>query len=78
MATKKSISLGDLENRLNKDEKLQAEFLKDPIVVLKREGIELTPDLAKSVKEQFEEIRVKKMQSLLRKPRITIRIVIHF
>lgn len=78
MATKKSISLGDLENRLNKDEKLQAEFLKDPVAVLKREGMELTPDLAKSVKEQFDDIRVKKMQTLAKKPRITIRIVIHF
>jgi hypothetical protein len=76
----KNISFEDLEKRLNRDEKLRAEFLKDPVMVLKREGIELTPEMAKSVKAQFEEIQLPKLQSLALKPSIGIgiRIIIRF
>lgn len=54
----------DLENRLNMDEKLRTDFLKDPTGVLKREGVELTPAMVKAIKTQFKVIQTPKLKSL--------------
>lgn len=72
---KKNMMRG-LEDQLNKDEKLRDEFLKDPVKILKREGIELTPAQAKSVKDQFEDMQLPKAQALAAKPKIGIKISI--
>ena len=74
MVDKKSSHFGDLENRLNSDEKLRNEFFKDPVGVLTREDIKLTPQVAEAIKEQFDLLRTPKFQSLGIKPRIEITI----
>jgi hypothetical protein len=50
-----------LENRLNKDDSLRREFLKDPVKVLKREGVEVTPAMASNLKAQFKDLQLKKL-----------------
>jgi hypothetical protein len=77
---KKSNPLRQLENRLNTEDALRSEFLKDPVGVLKREGIEPTPEMAKSLKSEFTKMQLPKVQSLAAKPKIgiEIRIVIRF
>jgi len=72
----KGQALKDLETRLNRDTALRSRFLKDPVGVLKAEGIELTPTMAKSVKEQFKDLQVPKLDKLAQRPRIGIRITI--
>jgi len=80
MATSKEIQ--SLERRLNADSKLQSEFLKDPVTVLKREGITMTADAAKAVKAQFTELQLQKIPKIpeLAKPKIgiTIKITVKF
>jgi len=41
--------LADLEKRLNHDHQLRNEFLQDPVVVLKREGLTLSPQQENSL-----------------------------
>ncbi len=50
-----------LESRLNKDNSLRREFLKDPVKVLKREGVEVTPAMASNLKAQFKDLQLKKL-----------------
>jgi len=64
----------DLEDRLNSDDGLRAEFLKDPVKVLTREGVDLSPAAAKSVRAQFQGLQLPKIGSS--KPRIGISITI--
>ena len=68
--------LKDLEVRLNRDAALQGEFLKDPVKVLKREGMEVTPDMARAIKAQMAELGVAKIDKLAAKPKIGIKITI--
>jgi hypothetical protein len=79
---KKPNPLKQLEDRLNTEDAFLTEFLKDPVGVLKREGVELTPDMAKSVKAQFTDMQLPKIDALKPKPKprisIEIRISIHF
>jgi hypothetical protein len=42
--------LGDLQNRLNTDSALRQQFFKDPIDVLKKEGISLSPQMERDLK----------------------------
>jgi len=50
-----------LESRLNKDDSLRKEFLKDPVKVLKREGVEVTPAMASNLKAQFKDLQLQKL-----------------
>ena len=53
--------LRDLESRLNKDDNLRREFLKDPVTVLKREGAEVTPAMASNLKAQFKDLQLQRL-----------------
>jgi len=53
--------LRDLESRLNRDDSLRREFLKDPVRLLKREGMEVTPAMANNLKAQFKDLQLKKL-----------------
>lgn len=65
-------ALKNLENQLNRDKNLRAEFLKDPVKILKQEGLEVTPEMAKSVKAQFADMQLPKSQALGLKIKIGI------
>ena len=67
--------LKDLEDRLNRDARLRSEFLKDPVKILKREGVELAPEMARSVREQFKDLQLPKLPKR-RFPKIVIKISI--
>jgi hypothetical protein len=67
--------LKDLEDRLNRDARLRNEFLKDPVRILKREGVELAPEMARSVREQFKDLQLPKLPKV-RFPKIVIKISI--
>lgn len=45
------IDLGNLEKRLNSDLKLRQEFLTDPVATFRREGIQLSPDQERRLRE---------------------------
>ncbi|HWC76890.1 MAG TPA: hypothetical protein VG778_05480 [Blastocatellia bacterium] len=68
--------LKDLETRLNKDDALQRVFLKDPVGLLKREGVELSPSQAREIKAQFTNLQLPKIQTAALRPRISISISI--
>jgi hypothetical protein len=68
-------ALKTLEARLNKDAQLQAAFLKDPVSVLRREGVELTPAMVRAIKSQVTEIGLAKLPKAA-KPKIVISISI--
>jgi hypothetical protein len=53
--------LKKLEDQINRDDKLRSEFLKDPVKVLKREGVEVTPAMASGIKAQFKDLQLQKM-----------------
>ena len=75
MPTRKN-PLKDLETRLNKDDALQRQFLKDPVGMIKREGVELSPAQAKEIKAQFTNLQLPKLQAVQLRPRISIGICI--
>lgn len=54
MAPKTPTSLEDFEDRLNAEPELLAEFLKDPKLVMNREGVAVPPDIADSIKREIE------------------------
>jgi len=62
----KNHALKDLERRLNSDAALRSHFLKDPVKLLADEGVELAPEMAKTVRKQFTELQVSKSQALAR------------
>ncbi len=68
-------SLKKLEAELNRNPELQAAFLKNPVQVLKRQGVELTPAMARAVKSQFAEMQLSRLPKAA-KPKIAIEIVI--
>ena len=41
-------NLIDLQSRLNSDQKLKSEFLNDPVDTLRKEGIDLTPEMERN------------------------------
>jgi hypothetical protein len=63
--------LKDLESRLNSDAKLRGDFLKDPVKLLKSEGVEVTAAMAANIKAQFKDLQ---LQSLPKAAAATIRI----
>jgi len=69
-------ALKALEARLNQDPDLLAKFLKDPVKLIKGEGIALTADQASAIKSQFADLQLKNVPKLKSKPKISISIVI--
>jgi hypothetical protein len=49
--------LADLQNRLRADPKLQQEFLRDPAGVLKREGLTLSPQAEKDLRDLVAQLQ---------------------
>jgi hypothetical protein len=76
MAKGDDSALKKLEARLNSEDALQAEFLKNPVALMKREGVELTPEMEKAVKAQVSELQLGKLSKLAAKPKIGIKISI--
>jgi hypothetical protein len=61
MATQKtSNDLASLQKRLNDDPKLVDKFLKDPVKTLKGEGLSLTPEMAKDLKNMVSASKTPK------------------
>lgn len=84
---KPQINLGDLQKRLNEDPKVLEKFLRDPVAVLKSEGITLSPDMAKDLKDFVQKSKAPNKKDaaigpsgapLRSKLGISIRIVIPF
>jgi hypothetical protein len=73
---KKPNPMKQLEDRLNSEDALRKEFLKDPVSILKREGIELTADQARSVRAQFTNMQLPNVESMAAKPKIVVEISI--
>jgi hypothetical protein len=74
-----SKQLQNLESRLNKDEALRNEFLKNPAKVLKREGFDLDAETTKAVNDQFKDLQLPKLPKLkIPKIKIGISIKIRF
>ena len=46
-----TFDLADLERRLNENQDLQADFMKDPTSVLEREGIVMTPKMKENLEK---------------------------
>jgi len=67
-----------LQTRLNQDDALRGEFLKDPVGALKKEGVTLTPDQANSVKAQIAELQLANLERIpaVNRPKIGISITI--
>ncbi|GEM_PF-6401158 len=70
----RDIRLKNLETRLNKDTKLLAEFMKNPVGILENENIKLTPQMEAAINEQFKLLRSPAIQSLGIRPKINITI----
>jgi hypothetical protein len=49
--------LADLQNRLRSDPKLQQEFLSDPAGVLQREGLTLSPQAEKDLRDLVTQLQ---------------------
>ena len=45
-------NLGAIEQKLNSDPRLWGDFLKDPVDVLHREGIDLAPHMQKELRDE--------------------------
>ena len=45
------IDLGNLEKRLNSDQKLRQDFLTDPVATFRREGVQLSFEQEKRLRE---------------------------
>jgi hypothetical protein len=71
-----SHQLKALEDRLNKEETLLQEFVKNPAQILKREGVELTPEQIKHIEEQVSQINLANIPKTAARPRIGISISI--
>jgi hypothetical protein len=52
------LDLGDLEKRLNEDKTMQKKFLKDPVKLLRDEGVRLAPDMEEYLKSMSTQIKV--------------------
>jgi hypothetical protein len=66
-----------LQNRLNQDETLRNEFLKSPVATLKKEGVELTAEQAKSAEAQVAELqKAARLPPGITRPTISISITI--
>ena len=73
--------LKSLEDRLNKDDALRDEFMKDPAAILKREGVELSDAHLKAVHDQISQMNLSgltKMPAARPKIGISIFITIRF
>ena len=70
-------NLKGLEDRLNSNDALRDEFLKNPAAILKREGVEVSDDQMKSIHDQVHEMNLAGIPKLpAAKPKIGIRITI--
>ncbi len=69
-----STNLKQLEDRINKDEALRAEFVKDPVATLNKHGVTLSADQAATVKQQISEMQLSKLTNLTVRPGIVIEI----
>lgn len=69
-------ALKNLEARLNSDETLRAEFLKNPSAVMKREGVVLSPAMEKAVKAQVRELGLSRLAAVAKKPKVEVSISI--
>lgn len=49
--------LAELQNRLNRDPKLKAKFLENPVHTLREEGLELTPEMERSVAYLVDQVK---------------------
>lgn len=49
-------SLSQLQKRLNQDTRLRAQFLKDPGSVLRKEGVELTPEKEQALAQFTQQV----------------------
>ncbi|MEI4486954.1 hypothetical protein V8J36_12210 [Frigidibacter sp. MR17.14] len=52
-----TFDLADLERRLNENQDLQADFMKDPTSVLEREGIVMTPKMKENLQKFVREMQ---------------------
>ena len=74
-------NLKALEDRLNKDDALRDEFMKNPGAILKREGVELSDVQLKAVQDQISHMNLSgltKMPAARPKIGISIFITIRF
>lgn len=79
---KPTVDLGDLQKRINDDPKFFEKFIGDPVATLKKEGLKLSPEMAKDLQGFIQKSKKPKDASRLAaaaaSPRISIRIVIPF
>ena len=71
-----SHQLKAFEDRINKEEALLKEFVKNPAQILRREGVELTPEQVKHIEGQVSQINLANIPQTGARPHISISISI--
>ena len=51
-------NLKELQEKLNSDEKYQSRFLKDPVGIFKKEGINLSPEMEKDLNKSIKDLKI--------------------